>query len=82
MKLIGLRPARSGAGAIAYVDVESSPGVKLYGLRVSRSPDGNFRVFGPENAHGRTCAFNVEIANKIAHLTVAGMSQHERRIAS
>ncbi|WP_407122770.1 hypothetical protein [Bradyrhizobium sp. STM 3561] len=78
MKIIGLRPARPGAGAIAHVDIEPSPGVRIYGVRVSRSDDGSFRAFGPENERGRTCAFDRDVANQIAQLTVAGLSQNER----
>lgn len=78
MRIIGLRPARTGAGAIAHVDVETVEGIKIYGVRVSQAADGSYRAFGPDNERGRTCAFNHDIANKIAHLTVAGMSQHER----
>jgi|KBSMisStandDraft_5_1062788.scaffolds.fasta_scaffold3195536_1 hypothetical protein len=78
MRIIGLRPARAGAGAIAHVDIETAEGIKIYGVRVSRAPDGSYRAFGPDNERGRTCAFNHDIANKIALLTVAGLSQHER----
>jgi hypothetical protein len=77
MKIIGLRPARSAGGAIAHVDVESSPGVRIYGVRVSRADNGTFRAFGPENERGRTCAFDHDVANHIAQLTLAGLSQRE-----
>ncbi|MCP2132822.1 hypothetical protein ABH977_008385 [Bradyrhizobium ottawaense] len=76
MKIIGLRPARAGAGAIAHVDIETAEGIKIYGVRVSRSPDGSYRAFDPDNERGRTCAFNHGLANKIALLTVAGLSQN------
>jgi hypothetical protein len=75
MKIIGLRPVRQGAKAIAHVDIESSPGIRIYGVRVSRSDDGTLRAFGPENERGRTCAFDHDVANQIAQLTLAGLSQ-------
>lgn len=78
MRIIGLRPARAGAGAIAHVDIETAEGIRIYGVRVSRAADGSYRAFGPDNERGRTCAFSHEIANKIAILTVAGLSQNER----
>lgn len=77
MKLIGLRPARSPGAVIGHVDLETSEGIRIYGVRVSRSADGSFRAFGPDNERGRTCAFDHGAANKIAELTVAGLSQHE-----
>jgi hypothetical protein len=78
MRIIGLRPARQGAGAIAHVDIEPSPGVRIYGVRVSRSDSGSFRAFGPENERGRTCAFDHDVADQIAKLTVEGLSKNER----
>lgn len=82
MKIIGLRAARPGGKAVAYVDVEIVDGVRLYGLRVSRADDGGYRVFGSENAHGRTCAFDLGVAHHIAKLTLEGLSKHEHRLAS
>lgn len=82
MKIIGLRAARPGGKAVAYVDIEAAPGIRIYGLRVSRSDDGGYRVFGSENAHGRTCAFDLAVAHHIAKLTLEGLSKHEHRIAS
>jgi len=77
MKIIALRPSQQGARSIAHVDVEISPGVRIYGVRVSRADNGTLRAFGPENERGRTCAFDHDVANHIANLTVAGLSQHE-----
>ncbi|MGY3409516.1 hypothetical protein ACVWZV_005629 [Bradyrhizobium sp. GM5.1] len=80
MKIIGLRPARPGAGAIAHVDIEAPPGVRIYGVRVSRADNGTYRAFGPDNEHGRrACAFNHDVANQIAQLTVEGLSKNESR---
>ncbi|KYK45149.1 hypothetical protein A1D31_10980 [Bradyrhizobium liaoningense] len=63
---------------MAHVDIEVAEGVKIYGVRVSQAADGSYRAFGPENERGRTCAFSHETANKIALLTVAGLSPNER----
>lgn len=78
MRILSVRPARAPGATIGHVDIETSEGIRIYGVRVSRAPDGSYRAFGPDNDRGRTCAFNHDIANRIAHLTVAGLSQHER----
>lgn len=77
MKILSIRPAPSGGGTIGFVDIEPSPGTRIYGVRVSRAADGSYRAFGPDNEHGRTCAFDHQVANQIAKLTVAGLSQHD-----
>lgn len=76
MRIIELRPARSGAGAIAHVDIEIDPGIRLYGLRVSRAADGSFRVFGLSNEHGRTCAFDRGAIDAIASETLRFMTMN------
>lgn len=68
MRILSVRPGR--APIIGHVDVETSPGVRLYGLRVSRAPDGSYRVFGLSNEHGRTCAFDRDAVNAIANATI------------
>jgi hypothetical protein len=78
MKLIGVRPAPPGGSTLAYVDVEPPPGTRIYGVRISRAEDGSFRAFGPSNDRGRTCAFDHDIENRIAKLTVGALSHDER----
>ena len=86
MRIIGLRPARAGASAIAHIDIEIDPGIRLYGLRVSRAADGSFRVFGLSNEHGRTCAFDRGAVEAIANATIQFMTMngpsHDARRAS
>ncbi|WP_426433915.1 hypothetical protein [Bradyrhizobium genosp. P] len=88
MRIIELRPPRPGAaaGAIAHVDIEFDPGIRLYGLRVSRAPDGSFRVFGLSNDHGRTCAFDRDAIEAIANATLKFMTMngpsHNARLAA
>lgn len=77
MKLIGVRPARSLGALLGHVDIETAEGIRIYGVRVSRAADGSYRAFGPDNERGRTCAFDRDVANKIAHLTVVGLSQND-----
>lgn len=83
MRVIEVRPARPGGATIGHVDIEAAPGIRLYGLRVSRAENGTFRVFGLSNDHGRTCAFSHEAADDIAKatikfMTVNGTSNHDR----
>lgn len=78
MRILAIRPAAPGGKAVAHVDIEIVDGVRVYGIRVIRADDGNYRAFGPSNDYGRTCAFDRDVANQIAELTVAGLSQHDR----
>jgi hypothetical protein len=78
MKIIAIRPSPPGGSTIAHVDIEPSPGTRIYGVRVSRTEDGAYRAFGPSNDRGRTCAFDHDVANQIAKLTVEGLSHNER----
>ncbi|MDR6304923.1 hypothetical protein GGQ85_002639 [Nitrobacter vulgaris] len=77
MKILSIRPAPPGSTTLARVDVEPSPGTRIYGVRVTRADDGTYRAFGPSNDRGRTCAFDHDVANQIAKLTVGALSQHE-----
>jgi hypothetical protein len=79
VKILAIRPAPPGSATLTHVDVEPSPGIRIYGVRVSRATNGSYRAFGPDNDRGRTCAFDHDIANKIAHLTIAGLSQSWQR---
>lgn len=87
MRIIELRRPKPGGGAIAHVDIEIDPGIKLYGLRVSRAADGSFRVFGLSNEHGRTCAFGRDAVDVIANqtlqfMTMNGLLQNDDRSAA
>ena len=76
MRILSIRPAPPGGKTIAHVDIEPSPGTRIYGVRISRADDCTYRAFAPSNEHGRTCAFDREVANQIANLTVEGLSQN------
>jgi hypothetical protein len=78
VKILSIRPASLGSATLAYVDIEPSPGTRIYGVRVSRADDGTYRAFGPSNDRGRTCAFDHDVANQIAELTVGTLSHDER----
>lgn len=84
MKILSARPGQ--APIIGHVDVETSPGIRLYGLRVSRALDGSFRVFGLSNDHGRTCAFDRNAVDAIANETMRFMTMngpsHNARLPS
>lgn len=77
MRIISIRPAPPGSATLAHVDVEPSPGTRIYGVRISRSDEGTYRAFGPSTERGRVCAFDRDIANHIAQLTVEGLSHNE-----
>jgi hypothetical protein len=78
MRLLAIRPGPPGGQTIAHVDIEPSPGTRLYGVRVSRADDGTYRAFAATSARGtRSAAFDHEIANRIAKLTVEGLSHNE-----
>lgn len=78
MRILSIRPAPPGSATLAHVDVEPSAGTRIYGVRISRADDGTYRAFGQSTDRGRTCAFDHEVANQIAKMTVTELSQNER----
>ena len=78
MRILNIRPAPPGTATLAHVDVEPASGVRIYGVRISRADDGTYRAFGQNSDRGRTCAFDHDVANQIAKLTVTELSQNER----
>jgi hypothetical protein len=65
--------------ALAHVDVETSLGVRIYGVRVSRASDGSYRAFAPTTDRGtRAAAFDHDIANQIGKMTVEGLSHDDQ----
>lgn len=77
MKILSIRPAPPGGQTLAHVDVEPSPGTRIYGVRVSRADDGTYRAFGPSNDRGRTCAFDRDIADAIVRATLGQLPVQE-----
>ena len=76
MRILSIRPAPPGTATLAHVDIEPSAGVRIYGIRISRADDGTYRAFGQSTDRGRTCAFDHDVANQIAKLTVEGLSHN------
>lgn len=76
MRILNIRPASPGTATLAHVDVEPASGVRIYGIRISRADDGTYRAFGQSTDRGRTCAFDRDVANQIAELTVEGLSHN------
>ncbi len=74
LKILSIRPAPPGTATLAHVDIELIDGAKLFGLRVSRADDGNYRVFGQNSDRGRTCAFSPAIVAEIASATISQLS--------
>jgi hypothetical protein len=54
MKIIDYRPTPHGEGnTIAMLDAEVAPGIRMFGMRLLRMPDGSHRVYGTQAALDR-----------------------------
>lgn len=54
MKILNYRPTPNGAGnVIAMIDAEVCPGIRMFGMRLLRMPDGSHRVYGTQAALDR-----------------------------
>lgn len=74
MRIMSIRPAPPGGQTIAHVDIEPSPGTRIYGIRVSRADDGSYRAFGQNSDRGRTCAFSPQVVTQIAEAVISELS--------
>ncbi|QPC93529.1 hypothetical protein [Mesorhizobium sp. INR15] len=68
---------------IARADIEISDDIKVFNLKISKRPDGNYAVFGPNALGGRVVTFSRTLVNEIAEAAVAALKEpmpHDRTI--
>lgn len=56
---------RAGHNCVATIDIELSPDVRLYGLRLLRMADGKHLVFAPQAGQRRTATFSNGFAQRL-----------------
>lgn len=66
---------RGGHACLATIDVELSPDVRLYGLRLMRMRDGKHLVFAPQSGQRRTATFSVPMAERLTTLAVEALER-------
>jgi hypothetical protein len=77
MRILNIAPAApSGSGrfpCVAVFDAEIGGNVRLYNLRLLRSPDGRHLTYAP-SAHGKRCAtFAPELAEQLSAAATAAL---------
>ncbi|MCZ4287864.1 hypothetical protein [Hoeflea alexandrii] len=64
---------RGDRKAVAFLDVELTPDVRLYGLRLVRQPDGRHMVYAPQAGQRRVATFSKPLAQSITDAAVAAL---------
>jgi hypothetical protein len=76
LRILALRPDRYSDGrnrTLALIDVELTPDVRIYNLRLIENGHGQHRVFAP-NAHGaRVATFAPAFADELTKAAVAAL---------
>jgi hypothetical protein len=81
MRILSIRPVRYGNGkTVARFDMELSPGVKCYDLKLVDGDNG-WRVFGPSIGGGAAVTFSIDIATQIAELALGELALDRRAAA-
>lgn len=81
MEILSIRQAPPGSKTVARFDVELTPGVKLYDLKLIRG-DRGYRVFGPSIGGGAAVTFSPAIADQLVLLALGDVTRYERSHAA
>lgn len=71
MQILELQPIDEPGGghrAIAVFDLQLTPDVRLYGLRLLRMRDGRLLTFAPQSGYRRVATFATPLAAEITQL--------------
>lgn len=75
MNLLASRPH----GASTFVDVEISPGIRLFNLKLSTGPDGCPRLHAPNAFGTRTATFDKTIIEAVAAAVKEPLAHDQHR---
>jgi hypothetical protein len=68
-------PDRGGHTRIGLVDVEMTPDIRLYKLRVLRMRNGRHRISAPYSGKNLCASFSPELAEKITQMAVEALRE-------
>lgn len=77
MQILGIRKSPPGIDgkSVAHFDVQVTPFLRLYGLRLVRTDDGRYLTYAA-NSHGKpTATFSREFANELSRAASAAFSE-------
>lgn len=88
MRILSISPCSTSSSdrfpCVAKFDVEIGGTLRLYNLRLLRSPDGRYLTYAPA-AHGKRCAtFMPDLANELtaaATAALGGRAAYDHRAA-
>lgn len=83
MRLIQSHPItperdRKGHFCVGLVDVELSPDLRLYKLRLLRMRDGRHRIYAPYAGRNLAASFSPELAEKLTAMAVDALGETAR----
>lgn len=73
MRIMYMNPVFEDRGrnqCVATIDIELTEQIRLYGLRLLRMEDGQFRIFAPQAGKRRTATFSPDLAARITELAL------------
>jgi hypothetical protein len=68
-----VEPETKATRCLGTIDLELSPDVRLYGLRLLHMPDGKKILFAPHAGHRRTATFSPELGKTLTAMAIEAL---------
>ncbi|WP_108459250.1 hypothetical protein [Devosia naphthalenivorans] len=66
---------RTGHTCVGLIDVEISPEIRLYKLRLLRMRDGRHRIYAPYAGRHLAASFSADLAEKLTAMAVEALER-------
>ncbi|HEY8577599.1 MAG TPA: hypothetical protein VIL88_14830 [Devosia sp.] len=66
-------PASKPTRCLGTVDLELTPDVRMYGLRLLQMPDGKKILFAPHAGHRRAATFSLKLARTLTAMAIEAL---------
>jgi hypothetical protein len=80
--LIAHERDKTGHTCIGLIDVEMSPDLRLYKLRLLRMRDGRHRIYAPYAGRNLAASFSPELADQLTALALMALEEKARSNAA
>lgn len=70
-------PDRGGTHCVATIDIEFSHDLRMYGLRLLRMADGQFRLFAPQAGTRKTATFAADTAARLTDMALRALEDSQ-----
>ncbi|MCM5691441.1 hypothetical protein M8037_22205 [Sinorhizobium meliloti] len=73
MQILDIRPEPGGGNTIARFDVQLTPDIRMFGLKLVKTPRGH-RVYPPHTSTNNVATFAPPFAEKLIRAALAALS--------